>query len=157
VQTRWLAGETRVIAATSAFGMGIDKPDVRFVVHVALPPTLEAYYQEAGRGGRDGRRAWAVLLVGDGDEDLPRALAEEGHPEAATVQAVYAAACSLAQVPLGSQPDGPVPLDPEKLARVAETTPMAARAAVDRLADAGVWTPLPSHPHRALVYARQPA
>ena len=138
-QRRWLGGETRVIAATSAFGMGIDKPDVRAVVHTALPPTLEAYYQEAGRGGRDGERAYAVLALGPDAEALPRGLAERGHPTPADVQAVYQAAGSLGQIALGSEPPAPVTLDLARLAAVAGRPAGVVRAAVDRLAADGVW------------------
>ena len=139
-QGRWIAGETPVLAATSAFGMGIDKPDVRAVVHVALPPTLEAYYQEAGRAGRDGEPSQAVLLVAPDDDRTPRRMAETGHPTAAEVQAVYRAAGSLAQIAVGAEPDGPTTLDATRLATVADVPLPTARAAVQRLAQAGIWT-----------------
>lgn len=77
-QDAWKTGRTRVIVATNAFGMGIDKPDVRTVVHYDLPPTLEEYYQEAGRGGRDGLESFAVMLVSSRDKaTLHRRLSEE--------------------------------------------------------------------------------
>ena len=140
VQARWLDGKTPVLAATSAFGMGIDKPDVRAVVHVALPPTLEAYYQEAGRAGRDGAPAQAALLVAPDDDRVPQRMAETGHPTGPDVQAVYRAAGSLAQIAVGSAPDGPVTLDAARVAAVAGLPLPTVRAAVAHLADVGVWT-----------------
>ena len=67
-QKAWKSGDCRVIVSTNAFGMGIDKPDVRTVVHMDLPDTLEAYFQEAGRAGRDEQRAFAILLYNKTDE-----------------------------------------------------------------------------------------
>ena len=74
VQNRWARDETRVVAATIAFGMGIDKPDVRYVLHACLPKCMEGYYQEAGRAGRDGARADALLLYDASDYDRVRGI-----------------------------------------------------------------------------------
>lgn len=88
-QEDWQNNKTRIMVATNAFGMGIDKPDVRFVIHLDLPESLEAYYQEAGRGGRDEQRAYAVLLANHGDFSTLTTKFEATFPEVAEVKRVY--------------------------------------------------------------------
>lgn len=102
IQQAWTSGEVRCVAATNAFGMGIDKADVRVVVHMDLPPDLESYYQEAGRGGRDGATAHAFLLTGPGDADRLRERMAASFPELPDVRRVYQAFADTHGIALGS-------------------------------------------------------
>lgn len=88
-QKSWVSGETRVMVATNAFGMGIDKPDVRLVVHIDIPDSPEAYFQEAGRGGRDGKKAYAVLLYAKSDKTTLKKRISDTFPEKNYIRTVY--------------------------------------------------------------------
>ncbi|WP_443939310.1 RecQ family ATP-dependent DNA helicase [Pedobacter sp. MW01-1-1] len=88
-QEEWKQNKTRIMVATNAFGMGIDKSDVRFVVHLDLPESLEAYYQEAGRAGRDEKRSYAVLLANQTDVDTLESRYIDSFPSADEIRKVY--------------------------------------------------------------------
>jgi ATP-dependent DNA helicase RecQ len=104
-QAAWTTNETRVIVSTNAFGMGIDKPDVRFVVHWDIPDSIENYFQESGRVGRDNKPASAVILYTGSDKSRLTESARKKFPPIEKIKDVYEAVCNFLQVPLGSGKD----------------------------------------------------
>ena len=101
-QGQWMKDRFRVMVATNAFGMGIDKPDVRFVIHTDLPDGPEAYFQEAGRAGRDGAHARAILLYSRSDHTVAGQRVAVNFPGIPKIREVYRALCNFLQIPLGS-------------------------------------------------------
>ncbi len=101
-QEAWKQGEVRVIVCTNAFGMGIDKPDVRVVIHLDLPDSIEAYFQEAGRAGRDEKQAYAVLLYNEEDKTKAKKRIRDNYPEKDFIKRVYEAVGDYLQIGIGS-------------------------------------------------------
>ena len=101
-QSDWQADKTRIMVATNAFGMGIDKPDVRVVIHIDAPDCIEAYFQEAGRAGRDGKKAYAVLLTNHSDIRTLRKRAVADFPEKDYIKKVYEHIACFFQIAVGS-------------------------------------------------------
>lgn len=110
-QDEWMSGKKQVIVATNAFGMGIDKPDVRFVVHLDLPESLEAYFQEAGRAGRDGKNSYSVILFDDTDITNLKSNFSLSWPEPDKIRNIYLALSNFARIPMGCGKDTAVDFD----------------------------------------------
>ena len=100
-QEAWKSGRCRVIVSTNAFGMGIDKADVRFVIHLEAPDSVEAYFQEAGRGGRDGKTAYSVLLFNNSDKIKLQKNVAKSFPEPDVIKRIYEAICNFYQLAVG--------------------------------------------------------
>jgi ATP-dependent DNA helicase RecQ len=111
VQEAWIKNRAQIVVATNAFGMGIDKPDVRFVVHLSLPQSVEAYFQEAGRAGRDGKLAYAVCLKDEGDVEFLRERVSEQIPDPDKARNIYRALTNHYQLAVGSDLSVGKPID----------------------------------------------
>ena len=136
-QQRWSNGEIRIIVATNAFGMGIDKPDVRLVIHYDSPDSVEAYFQEAGRAGRDGRKAYAVLLYNDGDKRKLEKRISENFPDKDYIKKVYEHLAYFYQIAVGDGYGVTKEFDIDKFSRTFRHFPVQADAALKILDRSG--------------------
>ncbi len=165
VQDRFLRGTTNVLVATNAFGMGIDKADVRHVIHTDLTLTLEAYYQEAGRAGRDGLPSTCTLLYQSQDRSLMEFYIAGTYPEPAQVAAVYTYLCDRAGLAPGTSTDEPILADAASIAIATHLSAAVVGGVLTLLERAGVLvrtTPngqarirLRTSPQRLEAYAAQ--
>ena len=136
-QKAWQADKVRVMVATNAFGMGIDKPDVRMVVHIDCPDSLEAYFQEAGRAGRDGEKAYAVLLYNSSDKRKLRKRISDSFPDKTYIRQVYDHLADFFQVGVGSGEGRTHEFDIEKFCHSFHHFPLHVDASLKILQRAG--------------------
>lgn len=136
-QQHWKDNGVRVMVATNAFGMGIDKPDVRLVIHIDVPPTLEEYYQEAGRAGRDGQHAYALLIVSPRDKATLTRRLNTAYPPLDFILDVYQKACIFMDIPVGEGFDHVYEFDMTRFCRTFGFEHEAVRGAMTILTNSG--------------------
>ncbi|MEX2463775.1 MAG: ATP-dependent DNA helicase RecQ [Balneolaceae bacterium] len=117
VQNEWIDGRVPLVTATNAFGMGIDKPDCRYVIHYTMPFSIESYYQEAGRAGRDGLESYPVLIYRDSDHDYLKERIEKSYPDFESLNLVYNTLCDELNLAVGSSHELAEPVEMNKLAK----------------------------------------
>jgi len=138
IQEEWIAGRYPVVVATNAFGMGIDKPDCRYVVHYDMPQSLEAYYQEAGRAGRDGKQSYPVLLYNPKDYHESRDWILNTSPDANQLQFIYSVLCDELNLAVGSEMEQSTVIDLENLQARSHLGRALIQAGLDLLQQLGV-------------------
>lgn len=139
-QARWKDGSIRVMVCTNAFGMGIDKPDVRFVVHFDVPDSPEAYFQEAGRGGRDGKRSYAVMLWNSSDLKRLRQIATVSFPSLEYIEDVYHKVHIFYDIPYDTGVGRQLKFDLDEFCRHFKLQRASAYYAIVYLERSGHWT-----------------
>ncbi len=138
IQQRWIKGETPLVVATNAFGMGIDKPDCRYVIHETMPYSIEAYYQEAGRAGRDGEEAFPVLYHKSSDFIAAQNRIQQSYPTREQLEKVYLSLCDMYELAQGSFMEKSHELEVQKLQKRAQLPVSICQASLRLLNQFGI-------------------